>query len=26
VSCPHCGRETDAAFDFCQWCAEPVGE
>lgn len=26
VSCPHCGRETDAAFDFCQWCAEPVPE
>ena len=24
VSCPHCGRETDPAFDFCQWCAEPV--
>jgi hypothetical protein len=26
VSCPHCDRETDAAFDFCQWCAEPVDE
>jgi len=26
VSCPHCGRETDPAFDFCQWCAEPVDE
>jgi hypothetical protein len=26
VSCPHCGRETDASFDFCQWCAEPVSE
>ncbi|MDZ5810958.1 zinc ribbon domain-containing protein [Halorubrum sp. AD140] len=26
VSCPHCGRETDATFDFCQWCAEPVSE
>jgi hypothetical protein len=26
VSCPHCGRETDASFDFCQWCAEPVDE
>ena len=26
VSCPHCGRETDAEFDFCQWCAEPVSE
>jgi len=24
VSCPHCGRETDASFDFCQWCAEPT--
>ncbi|TKX87049.1 zinc ribbon domain-containing protein, partial [Halorubrum sp. SS5] len=19
-------RETDPTFDFCQWCAEPVGE
>ncbi|MFW6316968.1 MAG: DUF7575 domain-containing protein [Halorubrum sp.] len=26
VSCPHCGRETDPSFDFCQWCAEPVPE
>jgi hypothetical protein len=26
VSCPHCGRETDPSFDFCQWCAEPVSE
>ncbi|WP_144799068.1 zinc ribbon domain-containing protein [Halorubrum depositum] len=26
VSCPHCGRDTDPAFDFCQWCAEPVDE
>ncbi|WP_435093760.1 DUF7575 domain-containing protein [Halorubrum sp. N11] len=26
VSCPHCGRETDAALDFCQWCAEPLEE
>lgn len=22
--CPHCGRETDPAFDFCQWCTEPL--
>ncbi|WP_280586010.1 zinc ribbon domain-containing protein [Halorubrum sp. Boch-26] len=26
VSCPHCGRATDPAFNFCQWCAEPVDE
>ncbi|WP_050034086.1 DUF7575 domain-containing protein [Halorubrum halophilum] len=26
VSCPHCGRETDAKLDFCQWCAEAVDE
>lgn len=26
VSCPHCGRDTDPSFDFCQWCAEPVDE
>ncbi|WP_424014812.1 DUF7575 domain-containing protein [Halorubrum xinjiangense] len=26
VRCPECGKETDPAFDFCQWCAEPVGE
>jgi hypothetical protein len=26
VSCPHCGRQTDPSFDFCQWCAEPVSE
>jgi len=26
TSCPHCGRETDPSFDFCQWCAEPVSE
>jgi len=26
VSCPHCGRDTDASFDFCQWCAESVSE
>ncbi|MFC7324264.1 zinc ribbon domain-containing protein [Halorubrum rutilum] len=24
--CPHCGRETDPSFDFCQWCAEPIDE
>lgn len=24
VSCPHCGRESDPEFDFCQWCAEPI--
>lgn len=22
--CPHCDRETDPAFDFCQWCTEPL--
>jgi membrane protein implicated in regulation of membrane protease activity len=22
--CPHCGHETDAEFDFCQWCGEPL--
>ncbi|MWV65634.1 zinc ribbon domain-containing protein [Halorubrum sp. JWXQ-INN 858] len=22
VSCPHCGRETDAEIDFCHWCTE----
>jgi uncharacterized paraquat-inducible protein A len=22
--CPHCGRETDAEFDFCEWCGEPL--
>ncbi|EMA44220.1 zinc ribbon domain-containing protein [Halococcus saccharolyticus] len=21
--CPHCGREGDSEFDFCQWCGEP---
>ncbi|WP_128905864.1 DUF7575 domain-containing protein [Halorubrum amylolyticum] len=26
VSCPHCGRDADATLDFCQWCAEPLGE
>lgn len=26
VTCPHCGRETDPTFDFCQWCADPVDE
>jgi hypothetical protein len=26
IRCPECGRETDPTFDFCQWCAEPVGE
>jgi len=24
VSCPHCGRDTDATLDFCQWCAESL--
>ncbi len=24
VSCPHCGRESDPSFDFCQWCAESI--
>ncbi len=22
--CPHCGRETDTEFEFCQWCSEPL--
>lgn len=22
--CPHCGRETNAEFEFCQWCSEPL--
>jgi hypothetical protein len=26
VSCPHCGRDTDATLVFCQWCAEPLEE
>lgn len=26
VSCPHCGRDTDAKLDFCQWCADPLDE
>ena len=26
VSCPHCGRDTDATLDFCQWCAESLEE
>ncbi len=26
VSCPHCGRDTDATLDFCQWCADPLEE
>ena len=25
VRCPECGKETDPTFDFCQWCAEPIG-
>lgn len=24
VTCPHCGRETDAEIDFCHWCTEPL--
>ena len=24
TQCPHCGRETDPEFDFCQWCSEPL--
>lgn len=24
VTCPDCGREVDAALDFCQWCATPL--
>jgi len=26
VSCPHCGRETDAELDFCQRCTESLDE
>jgi hypothetical protein len=26
IRCSACGKETDPTFDFCQWCAEPVGE
>ena len=22
--CPHCGREADGEFEFCQWCGEPL--
>ena len=25
VRCPECGKETDSTFNFCQWCAEPLG-
>lgn len=24
VSCPHCGKETDAELDFCTWCTESL--
>ena len=24
VTCPECGRETDADLDFCHWCTEPL--
>jgi len=24
VSCPHCGKETDASLDFCHWCTEAL--
>ncbi|QHS16990.1 zinc ribbon domain-containing protein [Halopenitus persicus] len=24
VTCPHCGKETDAELDFCHWCTEPL--
>ncbi|TQQ81060.1 zinc ribbon domain-containing protein [Halonotius terrestris] len=24
VSCPHCGKTTDAELDFCTWCTEPL--
>ena len=24
VTCPSCGRETDADLDFCHWCTEPL--
>ncbi len=24
VTCPNCGRETDAEIDFCHWCTEPL--
>ena len=26
LRCPECGKETDPTVDFCQWCAEPLGE
>ncbi|MDB2226017.1 zinc ribbon domain-containing protein [Halorubrum ezzemoulense] len=26
VRCPECGKETDPTVDFCQWCAEPLGD
>jgi len=24
VTCPNCGKETDADIDFCHWCTEPL--
>ncbi|TKX73729.1 zinc ribbon domain-containing protein [Halorubrum sp. GN11_10-6_MGM] len=24
VTCPNCGKETDADLDFCHWCTEPL--
>jgi len=24
VSCPHCGKATDAELDFCTWCTKPL--
>lgn len=24
VTCPNCGKETDAELDFCHWCTEPL--
>jgi len=26
VSCPHCGKETDAELEFCTWCTESLRE
>jgi hypothetical protein len=24
ISCPHCGKTTDADLDFCTWCTKPL--
>lgn len=26
LTCPNCGRTTDADLAFCQWCSEPLPE